>query len=302
MDKLKKGQRVTHSSQPNWGLGQMLEDQNANEIRVFFPNKGELLMESAARGKLQLVIGCEPPLVIPAKITAKVTPKKPGAKHTPLVTIDMAKEQFLKQFPGGFYDKKLLDRERDYKDELSRVAERLLAKDVLLALMEAENYQQVFENANELVSYKKKKVENNLPSLFEKMAFKAGFKKLDDPKAFAVSLFEYLHGEGDLEPRFNRFAQVLGQMGADKWPIITTFRFFLFPATDVYIKPRNLQRAADASRFEVNYRPQLNWLTYDFVMKFYQILFDSLVKDKPELKPRDMIDVQSFIWCIDPNS
>lgn len=298
MEKLKAGQRVTHTGRPDWGLGQLLEDENTNEIRVFFPNKGELLLQSAARGKLQLVNGDEPPLVIPPKIT----PKKPGAKHMPLVTIDMAKEKFLKQFPGGFYDKKLLALERDYKDELNHVAQRLLAKDVLLALMDAENYQQVFENANELVSYKKKKVENNLPSPFEKMAFKGGFKKLNDPKAFAVSLFEYLHGEGDLEPRFNRFAQVLGQMGADKWPIITTFRFFLFPATDVYIKPRNLQRAADASRFEINYRPQPNWLTHRSATRFYQHLFDNLAESTAELKPRDMIDVQSFIWCIDPNS
>lgn len=299
MEKLRKGQRIKHTGRPDWGLGQMMEDENANDIRVFFPNKGELHMASAARDKLQLVIGVEPPLNIPAK----TTPKKPGVKHMPMITLDMAREGFLKKFPGGFYGKRLLDEERDYKEGLARVAQQLLAKDVLLTLIEAGNYQQVFENARVFIFYKKKKVENNLPSLFEKYAFRDGLKKLDDPKVFAHSLFEYLHGDGDLEPRFTRFAQVLAQMEADKWPIITTFRFFLFPATDVYIKPNNLQRAAKASRFETNYRPQLNWATYHFTMKFYQDLFDNLISTGiSELKPRDMIDVQSFIWCIDPKS
>ncbi len=297
MEKLKKGERVKHTSRPDWGLGQLLEDENASQIRVFFPNKGNINLEIAARDKLQLVIGAEPLDIPPEE-------KYPGKKdpEKPMVTIDMAKERFLEKFPGGFYGKRLLDEERDYKDELARVAQQLLAKDVLLSLIETENYQQVCEQANKLVSYSKKKVPNNLPSFHEKIDFKAGFKKLNDPKAFAHSLFEYLHGDGDLELRFNRFAQVLGQMEAAKWPIITTFRFFLFPATDVFIKPRNLQRAADASRFEINYRPQLNWLTYHSVMKFYQYLFDNLADDTADLKPRNMIDVQSFIWCIDPHS
>jgi len=294
VEKLKQGQRVNHASRPNWGLGQLLEDQNASEIRVFFPNKGEVNFGIAARDKLQLVIGAEPPLVIPPKMPLK----KSGVVQKPMVTIDMAKEHFLKQFPGGFYGKRFLDEERDYKDELARVAQQLLSKDVLLPLMVAENYQQVFELANKLVQYQKKDCKNNLPSPFEKVAFRDGFKKLNNPKAFARSLFEYLHGDGDLEQRFTCFAQVLVQMEAAKWPIITTFRFFLFPATDVSIKPVNLKRAAELSRFEINYKPQLNWLTYHSVLKFCQYITENSV----DLKPRDMIDVQSFIWCIDPHS
>ncbi len=297
MEKLKKGHRVNHTSRPNWGLGQLLEDENANEIQVFFPNKGRITLAIAARDKLQLVVGAgliDPP---PEPLS-----KDPGGTLTPMVTIDMAKERFLKLFPGGFYGKRLLEQESNYKDELARVAQQLLGKDVLLPLMDAKNYQQVFEHANALIKYRSKITSNNLPSVFEKLAFRDGLKKLDNPQIFAHNFYEYLHGDGDLEPRFSRFTQVLEQMEADKWPIITTFRFFLFPSTDVYIKPLNLKRAAAASRVEINYRPQLNWLTYHSVTKFYQYLFDDLANSTAELKPRDMIDVQSFIWCIDPNS
>jgi hypothetical protein len=31
-------------------------------------------------------------------------------------------------------------------------------------------------------------------------------------------------------------------------------------------------------------------------------LYRDCTTSTAELKPRDMIDVQSFIWCIDPNS
>lgn len=61
--------------------------------------------------------------------------------------------------------------------------------------------------------------------------------------------------------------------------------------------PLNLQRTAELSCFEINYRPQLNWLTYYQVMLFYKHLADNIA----DLKPRDMIDVQSFILCIDPH-
>ncbi|MBV5298494.1 MAG: DUF3553 domain-containing protein [Rhodoferax sp.] len=248
MEKLKKGQRVKHTSRPEWGLGQLREDENANEIRVFFPNKGELTLQTADRGKLELVIGAEPLPVIPPNVPTKKT----GKKQMPMVTFDMAKELFLKQYLGGFYGKRLLDEERDYKVELARVAQQLLAKDVLLALINAENYQQICDNANTLVCYKKKKVPNNLPSFREQIGFTAGFKKLNDPKTFAHSLFEYLHGDANLELRFNRFALVLEQMEAAKWPIITTFRFFLFPATDVFIKPKTLKYRPPRQKFKIN--------------------------------------------------
>ena len=46
--------------------------------------------------------------------------------------------------------------------------------------------------------------------------------------------------------------------------------------------------------------PQLNWKTYERVLAFSMWLFDELTERG--LEPRDMIDVQSFIWCIGPES
>lgn len=289
MEKLKKGQRVKHTTRSDWGLGQLLEDENATEIRLFFVNQGLVNLGVQACHKLEVVMGADAHSVHLDHMTLPT-----GAGSKPMVTLPQAKQRFLEQFPGGFYGDILMFEERQYKDALAGLAREWLGRDVLEHLIETARYQQVCDNANKLIAHPT----NNLPSLYEKLAFKDGLKKLNDPKIFARSLFAYLHGEGDLEPRFTGFADVLAQMKADKWPVITLFRFFLFPTTDVYIKPTNLQHAAEVSRFEINYKPRINWLTYQSVMAFYQSLADNTA----DLKPRDMIDVQSFIWCIDPHS
>lgn len=289
MEKLKKGQRVRHTTRLDWGLGQLLADENALEIRLFFVNHGLVNLGVQARHKLEIVVGSDANSI---HLDHMALPN--GAGSTKMVTLPQAKKLFLEQFPDGFCDDLLMREERQYKDALASLARELLSRDVLVQLIETERYQQVCDNAIKLVTHPT----NNLPSLYEKLAFKDGLKKLNDPKLFARSVFNYLHGEGDLEPRFTSFANVLAQLEADKWPIITIFRFFLFPVTDVYIKPNNLQHAAELSRFEINYKPQLNWLTYYSVMAFYQSLADSTA----DLNPRDMIDVQSFIWCIDAHS
>lgn len=289
MEKLKKDQRVRHSTQSAWGLGQLLEDENTAEIRIFFVNRGVVNLGGQARDMLEVVDGADAQSIYLDHMALPT-----GGTSKPMVTLLQAKQRFLEQFPGGYYGDMLVHQEREYKDSLASMARELLGLDILVPLIKTERFQQVCDNAVKLVTHPK----NNLPSLFEKLAFKDGFKKLNNPRIFALSLFEYLHGTGALEPRFSHFANVLGRMEADKWPVITTFRFFLFPASDVYIKPINLQHAAEVSRFEINYKPQLNWLTYQSVTAFYQYLSDSTA----DLKPRDMIDVQSFIWCIDPES
>ena len=58
------------------------------------------------------------------------------------------------------------------------------------------------------------------------------------------------------------------------------------------------QQAAELCGFEISYQSTLNWKTYDRLLAFSRWLFEELTRQG--LKPRDMIDVQSFIWCIAP--
>jgi hypothetical protein len=71
----------------------------------------------------------------------------------------------------------------------------------------------------------------------------------------------------------------------------------VFPEKYILIKPNVTELAAEISGFEINYRPDLNWKTYQSVIDFYEYLRSEL----KDLKPRDMIDIQSFMWGIGPN-
>ena len=58
------------------------------------------------------------------------------------------------------------------------------------------------------------------------------------------------------------------------------------------------KHAAALTKAELNYKSPLNLLTYFCLLDFSKYLKDELVA--MEMNPRDMIDVQSFMWCITP--
>ncbi|MCK4594459.1 hypothetical protein KAU45_08145, partial [bacterium] len=63
-----------------------------------------------------------------------------------------------------------------------------------------------------------------------------------------------------------------------------------------FLKPPVSKNAAEACAYELNYRPQPNWNTYRAYLDFGHYLMGELSKIGKHLIPRDMIDVQSFIW------
>lgn len=66
----------------------------------------------------------------------------------------------------------------------------------------------------------------------------------------------------------------------------------------MFLKPTVSQHAAKLVKAELNYRPELNWLTYKCLLGFAENLKSYLVD--AGMAPRDMFDVQSFMWCITP--
>ena len=114
-------------------------------------------------------------------------------------------------------------------------------------------------------------------------------------REFAEAFCTWVLPDQPQQQAFEAFAGELENMGCAKWPILTPYRFLLHPNVDVLIKPENLKHASELARLDINYRPELNWLTYTKVMEFYRHISVQIA----DLNPRDMIDVQNFIWCID---
>ena len=60
----------------------------------------------------------------------------------------------------------------------------------------------------------------------------------------------------------------------------------------MFLKPNVTRRAAEVYGFDFVYRSKPNWETYSCLLAFA----DHVRKHQRALKPRDMIDLQSFVW------
>jgi hypothetical protein len=60
----------------------------------------------------------------------------------------------------------------------------------------------------------------------------------------------------------------------------------------MFLKPNVTRRAAAAYEFDFSYRPGPSWDTYASLLAFAKCVR----RDQRALGPRDMIDLQSFIW------
>ena len=288
VSQFKKGVRILHTNKMEWGIGQVLEDSNNESIHVFFEVPGEKTLQAAAADKLKVIVGVDAESLLLDNIYL------PGpGKSRPMVTMAQAKLRLQELFPGGLHGEKMLQNERNYKDALCHFANEMFGRKSLEDLLQTCKYAEIVELAYSLVKHSG----NNFPSLFEKVAFGNGLKAHTRSREFAEAFCAWTLPEQPTQSAFEGFAGELGHIGIAKWPIVTAYRFLLHPQTDVLIKPTNLGNAAEVARFEINYRSELNWLTYYSVMQFYQHIRNAIA----DLNPRDNIDVQNFIWCIDPD-
>src|SRR5204863_3912266 len=132
---------------------------------------------------------------------------------------------------------------------------------------------------------------------FEKMALRDAVKSAEGAGAFAEGLYEVLHGRGRIERRFERWVDAVAalprrQTRVSTWPLVTVFGFIAQPETHIFLKPLVTRAAASAYGFDFNYASRPNWDTYASLLEFGAHVW----RDQRSLKPRDLIDVQSFIW------
>jgi hypothetical protein len=64
------------------------------------------------------------------------------------------------------------------------------------------------------------------------------------------------------------------------------------PASHIFLKPTVTRRAAETLGVPFEYRSRPNWETYAELLR----LARAVRKDLRDLHPRNMIDIQSFLW------
>jgi hypothetical protein len=206
---------------------------------------------------------------------------------------ERCRRKFLRFFPGGFKDPTYLDWERDYKWETHKRWEEELNQQEFQRLLQAGEFSEVAARAVRV----EQRSRHSMIFSFEKMALRDAVKPPEGAKAFAHGLYDFLHGTDATYVRFNNWINVVASLPRKQtrvltWPLVTVFGFIAQPKQHIFLKPTVTRNAAEAYGFDFEYRSKPNWDTYANLLEFAAVVR----KDQADLKPRDMIDLQSFMW------
>jgi hypothetical protein len=203
------------------------------------------------------------------------------------------RRKFLRQFPGGFRDPTYLDWERDYKWETHLRWQEALPRDKFRRLLRAGDFEEAAARAVRV----EQRSRHAMLFSFEKMALRDALRDPAGARDFAQGLYDFLHGRGGLEGRFDRWIAAIERLPRKQtrvltWPLATVFGFIAQPDRHMFLKPNTMRAAARAYGYELPYRSRPSWDVYAGLLAFC----DVVRRDLSDLRPRDMIDIQSFLW------
>jgi hypothetical protein len=194
---------------------------------------------------------------------------------------DGARTRFLHFFPAGFTDPSYADAERDYKlaakqklDKLAPLAEALAGPGFGEAILA------VFRATNLLSPFEKTRLQDVLRG-----------KSAD---AFVRAAAQFTQGAG--ASALHEMERILRPHDNAKWTVVTYLPFLWRPEAHMFLKPEVTQDFATrvGHRFRFDYEPQLDIGVYESLIDLTQ----QTERELAELRPRDRIDVQSFIWVL----
>ena len=201
------------------------------------------------------------------------------------------RKKFLRFFRRGFHDETYIDWERDYKWQAHLQWEEVLDRKQFQSLLRDGEFSEIAARAVKIES------RTNLLFSFEKMALRDAIKPGSGSRLFATALYEFLHGPGGIQEKFGRWVEAVGQLPRKQtrvltWPLLTVFGFIAQPEIHMFLKPNVTRVAAGAYAYDFQYKSRPSWNTYESLLQFAA----TVRRDVRDLKPRDMIDIQSFIW------
>lgn len=201
------------------------------------------------------------------------------------------RRKFLRFFPGGFYDETYIDWERGYKWAAHERWNAVLDQTTHRELLASNDFDEIAARAVRIES------RTNLLFSFEKMALRDAVKSRAGARSFAEGLYEFLYGPADLANRFELWCEVVASLPRKQtrvltWPLITIFGFIAQPKVHFFLKPNVTRLAAREYGFDFKYKSRPSWDVYSNLLTFAGVVR----RDLRDLRPRDMIDIQSFLW------
>jgi hypothetical protein len=203
------------------------------------------------------------------------------------------RRKFLRFFPGGFRDDTYLDWERDYKWATHKRWTAALGEAEFARLLKAEDFREIATRAVRVEQQSR----HSMIFSFEKMALRDAVRSTAGAERFARGLFDYLYSDGKIEDRFAAWVKAVESLPRKQtrvltWPLVTVFGFIAKPRVHIFLKPTVTRLAAEAYGFDLDYVSRPSWDSYRSLLEFAR----RIRSDMKDLAPRDMIDVQSFMW------
>jgi hypothetical protein len=206
---------------------------------------------------------------------------------------ERCRRKFLKAFPGGFRDATYLDWERDYKVEAHQRWMNALAEERFRELLSQGRHEDIAATAVRV----EQQARHSMLFSFEKMALRDAVRTRPGARAFSEGLFQFLHGGAELAERFGRWVAAVESLPRRQtrvltWPLVTVFGFLAQPDAHFFLKPNVTKIAARKYGYPFRYESRPSWDVYSDMLEFARVVR----RDLRDLKPRDMIDIQSFLW------
>jgi hypothetical protein len=206
---------------------------------------------------------------------------------------EKCRRKFLRAFPGGFRDATYLEWERDYKVEAHQRWEAALPQERFRELLEEGRHEDIAATAVRV----EQQTRHSMLFSFEKMALRDAVRTRPGARTFSGGLYQYLHGEEPLPERFERWVAAVEALPRRQtrvltWPLVTVFGFLAQPDAHFFMKPNVTKIAAQKYGYPLGYQSRPSWPVYEDILRFASVVR----RDLRDLKPRDMIDIQSFLW------
>lgn len=183
--------------------------------------------------------------------------------------------------------------ERNYKLKFHEKTLSYFNEKDFKQLLEDHNYHELMERLKKFFI-----AQSNLLSHFEHLKLKDTLLESEaNQQVFFESLYSLLYDD-DFNENFRNWINTLAELGHAKWTLATIFLYAVYPDKYMFVKPETTKVAAEISNFFINYDSKPTLDTYNRILNFSNYLRIKIA----ELKPKDMIDVQSFMWCMNPDT